>query len=221
MSVLFQGGALVIKTGGILTDATGIDCCCGGGQPCDFTTCSCTNPPILCGSNLPMSVDMIVNYNAANHQIVVNPPCSPPWFGGLTCAWTGTCPGTVDGFPNPGGILMTVTCISGGPTTSWLGKAQWSINPERLVIFNQPICGCPSPSLAWVFFSAVGCTFIRGTWSAGTGPVAAPSRGFGDTIATMTKAVGIEPCVGCEERRQLVNEWTPEWARRLFYGGSA
>ena len=32
------------------------------------------------------------------------------------------------------------------------------------------------------------------------------SKGIGDTIAKMTKTVGIEPCQGCEERRQRFNE---------------
>lgn len=33
----------------------------------------------------------------------------------------------------------------------------------------------------------------------------APSRGFGDTVAKMTKAVGIKPCGGCKKRRRKWN----------------
>lgn len=33
-----------------------------------------------------------------------------------------------------------------------------------------------------------------------------PSRGLGDTIAKATKAVGIKPCGGCNERRKKLNK---------------
>lgn len=32
------------------------------------------------------------------------------------------------------------------------------------------------------------------------------SQGLGDTIAKITKAIGIEPCSECEERRQKLND---------------
>ena len=32
------------------------------------------------------------------------------------------------------------------------------------------------------------------------------SKGVGDTVAKITKTVGIEPCEKCEERRQKWNE---------------
>ena len=32
------------------------------------------------------------------------------------------------------------------------------------------------------------------------------SKGIGDTVAKVTKTVGIEPCQACEERRQRWNE---------------
>lgn len=35
------------------------------------------------------------------------------------------------------------------------------------------------------------------------------SRGVGDTIARITKAVGIAPCGGCERRREALNRWLP------------
>lgn len=34
-------------------------------------------------------------------------------------------------------------------------------------------------------------------------------RGVGDVIAAATKAVGIQPCGGCEERRRRLNERFP------------
>ena len=34
-------------------------------------------------------------------------------------------------------------------------------------------------------------------------------RGLGDTVATITKAVGIKPCAGCEERRERWNRAVP------------
>jgi len=37
----------------------------------------------------------------------------------------------------------------------------------------------------------------------------APSRGLGDTIAKMTKAVGIKPCGGCKKRQRKLNQWWP------------
>jgi len=37
----------------------------------------------------------------------------------------------------------------------------------------------------------------------------AKSRGVGDTIAKVTKAVGIRPCGGCKKRQQLLNEALP------------
>jgi hypothetical protein len=36
-----------------------------------------------------------------------------------------------------------------------------------------------------------------------------PSRGLGDTIAKVTKAVGIEPCGGCKERQAKLNKAFP------------
>lgn len=35
------------------------------------------------------------------------------------------------------------------------------------------------------------------------------SQGFGDTIAKLTKAVGIKPCGGCKKRQQKLNEMFP------------
>ena len=35
------------------------------------------------------------------------------------------------------------------------------------------------------------------------------SRGVGDTIAKVTKAVGIRPCGGCKKRQQWLNEALP------------
>ncbi len=37
----------------------------------------------------------------------------------------------------------------------------------------------------------------------------APSRGLGDTIAKMTRAVGLRPCGGCKKRQKKLNEWFP------------
>lgn len=36
-----------------------------------------------------------------------------------------------------------------------------------------------------------------------------PSKGLGDTIAKVTKAVGIKPCGPCERRRQWLNARVP------------
>lgn len=35
------------------------------------------------------------------------------------------------------------------------------------------------------------------------------SQGLGDTIAKITKAVGIKPCTPCEERRKRLNQLVP------------
>ena len=35
------------------------------------------------------------------------------------------------------------------------------------------------------------------------------SSGLGDTIAKMTKAVGIKPCGGCKKRQEWLNEKVP------------
>ena len=35
------------------------------------------------------------------------------------------------------------------------------------------------------------------------------SRGLGDTIAKMTRAVGITPCGGCKQRQKKLNEIFP------------
>ena len=37
----------------------------------------------------------------------------------------------------------------------------------------------------------------------------AVSRGLGDTIAKITKAVGIKPCKGCKKRQKWLNEKFP------------
>jgi hypothetical protein len=36
-----------------------------------------------------------------------------------------------------------------------------------------------------------------------------PSRGLGDTIAKVTKAVGIKPCGGCKNRQAKLNKLVP------------
>jgi hypothetical protein len=35
------------------------------------------------------------------------------------------------------------------------------------------------------------------------------SAGLGDTIAKITKAVGVQPCSGCKERQEKLNKWFP------------
>ena len=35
------------------------------------------------------------------------------------------------------------------------------------------------------------------------------SKGLGDTIAKLTEAVGIKPCVGCEKRKNILNKLFP------------
>ncbi len=35
------------------------------------------------------------------------------------------------------------------------------------------------------------------------------SRGLGDTVAKITKAIGIKPCGGCKERQKKLNEMFP------------
>lgn len=35
------------------------------------------------------------------------------------------------------------------------------------------------------------------------------SRGLGDTVANLTAAVGIAPCCGCEQRKDLLNWLVP------------
>ncbi len=42
-------------------------------------------------------------------------------------------------------------------------------------------------------------TYLRKIWSA-------ESKGFGDTVAKITKSFGIKPCTGCERRRKKFNE---------------
>ena len=36
-----------------------------------------------------------------------------------------------------------------------------------------------------------------------------PSRGLGDTVAKITKAVGIKPCGGCKKRQGKLNRLVP------------
>ncbi len=36
-----------------------------------------------------------------------------------------------------------------------------------------------------------------------------PSRGLGDTIAKIAKAIGIRPCGGCKKRQKKLNELIP------------
>ena len=35
------------------------------------------------------------------------------------------------------------------------------------------------------------------------------SKGLGDSIAKLTEAVGIKPCVGCEKRKNILNKLFP------------
>lgn len=41
------------------------------------------------------------------------------------------------------------------------------------------------------------------------GPGKPPSRGLGDTIAKVTKAVGIKPCPACKRRQEKLNQLIP------------
>jgi len=36
-----------------------------------------------------------------------------------------------------------------------------------------------------------------------------PSRGLGDTVARITRTVGIKPCSGCKRRQQKLNQLFP------------
>lgn len=45
-----------------------------------------------------------------------------------------------------------------------------------------------------------------GGWSADCND---ESRGFGDTVAKLTHALGIEQCTGCRARQALFNAWLP------------
>ncbi len=38
-----------------------------------------------------------------------------------------------------------------------------------------------------------------------------PSRGLGDRVANLTKAVGIKPCGGCQKRREALNKMTEKF----------
>lgn len=40
-------------------------------------------------------------------------------------------------------------------------------------------------------------------------PEPAPARGFGDTVAAITTAVGIKPCGGCKARQEALNRLFP------------
>lgn len=40
-------------------------------------------------------------------------------------------------------------------------------------------------------------------------PQPAPPRGFGDTVAAITTAVGIKPCGGCKARQEALNRMFP------------
>jgi len=40
-------------------------------------------------------------------------------------------------------------------------------------------------------------------------PQPAPPRGFGDTVAAITTAVGIKPCGGCKARQEALNRILP------------
>ena len=42
-------------------------------------------------------------------------------------------------------------------------------------------------------------SYLKSIWSQ-------ESKGFGDTVAKLTKSFGIKPCPACERRRQKFNE---------------
>ena len=52
-----------------------------------------------------------------------------------------------------------------------------------------------------------GEVFVGGVKSSGR------SRGLGDTVAKMTKAVGIKPCGGCKKRQEILNRAVPYKAK--------
>lgn len=40
-----------------------------------------------------------------------------------------------------------------------------------------------------------------------------PGTGIGDMIASATKAIGIQPCAGCERRRRALNRFRIPWGK--------
>ena len=36
-----------------------------------------------------------------------------------------------------------------------------------------------------------------------------PSQGLGDTVAKVTKALGVQPCGGCKKRQERLNRMVP------------
>jgi len=42
----------------------------------------------------------------------------------------------------------------------------------------------------------------------------APSRGLGDTVAKVTRKLGIKPCAGCKKRQELLNRLVPYKRRK-------
>lgn len=46
---------------------------------------------------------------------------------------------------------------------------------------------------------------------------AAPSRGLGDSVAKITRRLGIKPCGGCKKRQKWANQKAPypQWLQRL------
>ena len=60
-----------------------------------------------------------------------------------------------------------------------------------------------------------GGTFFDNSWDGPLSRERVESRGLGDEVAKLTKAVGIKPCGACKKRQQKLNELVPKegsWA---------
>lgn len=80
-----------------------------------------------------------------------------------------------------------------------------------VIEFACPFCNFKTDKLAYSDFPF---TCACGAYAEAPGRVSQPTnkrraRGFGDTIANFTTAIGIKPCGGCNERKKTVNKWFP------------
>jgi hypothetical protein len=78
---------------------------------------------------------------------------------------------------------------------------------------NGDECSCYRISTRWCEL-CVSKPKYQLLWEQGRGPgqtwdTSKPSRGLGDTIAKLTRKIGIKPCGGCTQRQTVLNRAVP------------
>lgn len=98
----------------------------------------------------------------------------------------------------------TAACMSGRHCVACRSSGAWRESVVRAGLADTADFACPRGlPLGWhpPWWSRL-LDYWRHVWRG-------QSRGLGDTVAKVTKTVGIRPCGGCQKRREWLNHAVP------------